>query len=118
MRPWPRMPRGGSRSRWPPRSNRSTWRWPPGFSCTRSCVTPETALIWAFMVWRHGVSLEALRGAAFATVLLGIAMTDARAYIIPDEFSLGGLVLGILFALAAGRGAFGTALLGAAVGFV
>jgi leader peptidase (prepilin peptidase)/N-methyltransferase len=76
-----------------------------------------TALIWAFMVWRYGVSLEAARGAAFATVLLGIAMTDARAYIIPDEFSLGGLVLGILFALAAGKQALGVALLGAAVGF-
>ena len=44
-------------------------------------------------------------------------MTDARAYIIPDEFSLGGLGLGILFALAAGRQPLGTALLGAAVGF-
>jgi leader peptidase (prepilin peptidase) / N-methyltransferase len=76
-----------------------------------------TALIWAFMVWRFGVSLEALRGAAFATVLLGIAMTDARAYIIPDEFSLGGLALGVLFALAAGKQALGVALLGAAVGF-
>jgi len=76
-----------------------------------------TALIWAWMAWRHGVSLEALRGAAFATVLLGIAMTDARAYIIPDEFSLGGLALGIVFALAAGKQALGVALLGAAVGF-
>jgi leader peptidase (prepilin peptidase)/N-methyltransferase len=69
------------------------------------------------MVWRHGPSPEALRGAVFATVLLGIAMTDARAYIIPDEFSLGGLALGILFALAAGKQALGVALLGGAVGF-
>ena len=76
-----------------------------------------TAAIWGFMVWRHGVGVEALRGAAFGTVLLGIAMTDARAYIIPDEFSLGGLALGILFALAAGKQPLGTALLGAAVGF-
>jgi leader peptidase (prepilin peptidase)/N-methyltransferase len=76
-----------------------------------------TALIWAFMVWRHGPSLEALRGAVFATVLLGIAMTDARAYLSPDEFSLGGLALGILFALAAGKQALGVALLGGAVGF-
>ena len=76
-----------------------------------------TALIWAFMAWRSGFGVEALRGAVFATVLLGIAMTDARAYIIPDEFSLGGLVLGLLFALLAGRQAFGTALLGASVGF-
>jgi leader peptidase (prepilin peptidase)/N-methyltransferase len=76
-----------------------------------------TALLWAFMAWRHGIGLEALRGAAFGTILLGIAMTDFRAYIIPDEFSVGGLALGILFALAAGRQPLGTALLGAAVGF-
>ena len=56
-------------------------------------------------------------GAVFFTILLGIAMTDARDYIIPDEFSLGGLVIGLLFALAPGRPASGTALLGAAVGF-
>ena len=51
-------------------------------------------------------------------MLLGIAMTDARAYIIPDEFSSAGWSLGLLFALA-GRVAsgLGTALLGAAVGF-
>lgn len=76
-----------------------------------------TALIWAFMAWRHGVSLEALRGAAFATVLLGIAMTDARAYIIPDEFSLGGLVIGLVLAALAGWNSFLVAALGAAVGF-
>ena len=54
------------------------------------------------MAWRYGLGLEALRGAVFGTILLGIAMTDARAYIIPDEFTLGGLVIGLLFA--PGRG--------------
>jgi leader peptidase (prepilin peptidase)/N-methyltransferase len=76
-----------------------------------------TALLWAFMVWRLGFTLGALRGAVFGTLLLGIALTDARAYIIPDEFSLGGLVLGVLFALVAGRQALETSVLGAAVGF-
>ena len=65
-----------------------------------------------------GFGLEALRGAVFGTILLGIAMTDARAYIIPDEFSLGGLVLGLLFAPGGGlAGARAPRLLGAAVGF-
>ena len=76
-----------------------------------------TALIWALMVWRAGPTIEALRGALFGTVLLGIAMTDARAYIIPDEFTWGGLGLGLLFALAGGIQGVGQALLGAAVGF-
>ncbi len=69
------------------------------------------------MAWRHGASLEALRGATFGTILLGIAMADARFYIIPDEFSLGGLVIGLLFSLAGGLPTLGQAVIGAAVGF-
>jgi leader peptidase (prepilin peptidase) / N-methyltransferase len=76
-----------------------------------------TAALWAYMVWRYGFSVEALRGAVFGTILLGIAMTDARNYIIPDEFTWGGLVLGLLFSITAGWEGVTTALLGAAVGF-
>jgi leader peptidase (prepilin peptidase)/N-methyltransferase len=76
-----------------------------------------TAGIWAYMVWHHGLTIEALRGAMFGTILLGIAMTDARQYIIPDEFTWGGLAIGLLFSLASGLPGLGTALLGAAVGF-
>lgn len=93
----------------------------------RSCGAPisalypavelATALIWAFMGWRLGLSLAALSGALFLTILLGIAMTDAREYIIPDEFTIGGTVLGLLFAAAAGGSALLTAIIGAAVGF-
>jgi leader peptidase (prepilin peptidase)/N-methyltransferase len=76
-----------------------------------------TAGLWAYMVWRHGLTLEALRGAVFGTILLGIAMTDARNYIIPDEFTWGGLALGLLFSLGGGWPGLATALVGAAVGF-
>lgn len=76
-----------------------------------------TAVIWAYMGWRHGVTLEALRGAVFGTILLGIAMTDAREYIIPNEFTWGGLAIGLLFSLADGFPQAGSALIGAAVGF-
>jgi leader peptidase (prepilin peptidase)/N-methyltransferase len=76
-----------------------------------------TAGIWVYMAWRYGLPLEALRGAVFGTILLGIAMTDARAYIIPDEFTWGGLVIGLLFSLAGGIEGFTAALIGAAVGF-
>jgi leader peptidase (prepilin peptidase)/N-methyltransferase len=93
----------------------------------RSCRTPigilyplvelATALLWAAMGWRFGLSLEALKGALFLTILLGIAMTDAREYLIPDEFTIGGLVLGLLFAAAGGGGSLLTAVIGAGVGF-
>jgi leader peptidase (prepilin peptidase)/N-methyltransferase len=80
-------------------------------------VELANGVIWAFMAWYAGFSLELLRGAVFGTLLLGIAFTDARDYIIPDEFSLGGLVLGLGFAAAGGWPDLRTALIGAAVGF-
>lgn len=74
-------------------------------------------LLWAALVWRLGPTWEALRGCVFFSILLGIAMTDARQYIIPDEFSLGGLVVGVLFSLPGGALPIARALLGAVVGF-
>ena len=55
-----------------------------------------TAGIWAYMAWRLGVTVEALHGAIFGTILLGIAMTDAKEYIIPHEFSIGGTIIGVV----------------------
>jgi leader peptidase (prepilin peptidase)/N-methyltransferase len=81
-------------------------------------VEIATAIIWACMVARYGPALEALRGAVFGTILLGIGMTDARAYLIPDEFTLGGLAVGLLFSLAGGMSAVIGATIGAAVGFL
>ena len=61
-----------------------------------------TALLWIAAVARYGLSWQALSTAIFFSLLLGISLTDARTYIIPDEFSLGGLVLGLLLAFAPG----------------
>ncbi len=80
-------------------------------------VELTTGLLWAFLAWRYDLSPETLRGAVLGTILLGIALTDARAYIIPDEFTWGGLVLGLLFAVAGGFPSLTQALIGAAVGF-
>ena len=63
-------------------------------------VEVATAGIWAYMAWRNGVTLESLHGATFGTLLLGIAMTDARAYIIPHEFSIGGTIIAIALSTA------------------
>ena len=51
--------------------------------------------VWAVAQW--GLSLEALRMAVVGTTLLGIAITDAKHYLIPDGFT----VFGLLFVLAA-----------------
>ncbi|HWH52717.1 MAG TPA: prepilin peptidase [Gemmatimonadaceae bacterium] len=49
------------------------------------------ALGWLLAVHEYGVTLTALRLAVFGTVLLGVAVTDAKHYLIPDGFTLFGL---------------------------
>jgi leader peptidase (prepilin peptidase)/N-methyltransferase len=80
-------------------------------------VEAATALIWIAAVLRYGLSWHALTVAVFFTLLLGIAATDARTYLIPDEFSLGGLAIGLILSFAPGGVSFPQALAGAIVGF-
>jgi leader peptidase (prepilin peptidase)/N-methyltransferase len=54
---------------------------------------------WLAAVWVYGPSLEALRVAVFGTLLFGIAMTDARHYLIPDGFTVFGLAWVLVAAL-------------------
>ncbi|HYC31244.1 MAG TPA: prepilin peptidase, partial [Gemmatimonadales bacterium] len=63
-----------------------------------------TGLLWAGAVVLLGPTLAALQLAVAATLLLGIAVSDARAFIIPHEFSLGGTVIALAFAGAMGGG--------------
>ncbi|HEX6924755.1 MAG TPA: prepilin peptidase [Longimicrobiaceae bacterium] len=80
-------------------------------------VELASALIWLAAVVRHGVAWQALAVAVFFTLLLGIALTDARTYIIPDEFTLGGALAGVALSVAPGGVTLAQSLLGAGVGF-
>ncbi len=77
-----------------------------------------TGLVWLGSVLYFDSLWQAAAAAVFGTLLLGIAVTDAREYIIPDEFSLGGLVLGLGFSLAPGPPAPLWSVIGAALCFV
>lgn len=81
-------------------------------------VELATALTWALSAYHLGFSLEALRVASFLTLMLGIAMTDARDMVIPDQFSLGGTALGLLLAAPPGGYPFTGALIGALLGYL
>ena len=80
-------------------------------------------LIWLASYLHFGLSFAAARVAVFATVLLGIAVTDAKHYLIPDGFTAFGLVWVIVTAIVAMffpetspfAGAYG-ALIGACTG--
>ncbi len=58
------------------------------------------ALGWVASVIVFGVTLEALRIAIFGTILFGIAVTDAKHYLIPDGFTISGLVIVLGMAVA------------------
>jgi leader peptidase (prepilin peptidase)/N-methyltransferase len=63
-------------------------------------------LIWLDAYFHFGMSFTAFRIAVFATVLLGIAITDAKHFLIPDGFTVFGVffvLLTSLFALYLGQ---------------
>ncbi len=83
-------------------------------------VEASTAAIWLGMALQYGPSWRALEGAILFSLLLGIALIDARHYLIPDVMSIGGLAAGLALSLlpggveplkAAGGAAGGFALL-------
>ncbi len=75
------------------------------------------ALMWVASAWFYGVNLTGASAAILGTILLGIAVTDARHYIIPNEFTWGGLVIGLVLAGVGGVDTLIEAAIGAATGF-
>ncbi len=59
------------------------------------------AIGWVVAVNAFGPTFTAIRVAMFGTILLGVAITDLREYLIPDGFTLTGLVV-VLFTAAIG----------------
>ena len=49
-------------------------------------------LLWLAAALYYGPTLAALRVAIFATIMLGIAITDFKHYLIPDGFTVSGLI--------------------------
>ena len=80
-------------------------------------VELATGLMWAGAFAVHGPSWEALRGSIFLTILFGISISDARFYIIPDQFSVGGAVLGFAMSFLPGGIDWIQSLMGAVAGY-
>lgn len=84
-----------------------------------------TGLIFLAVFLKFGISYETLKFTVFAFLLLGAGLTDLftafdsdfECGIIPDTYTLGGTVIGLLFALTSVED-FKVAVAGAAVGFL
>ena len=70
-----------------------------------SAIYPAVELLvgvlWAFCVYRYGATFTALRLGLFLTLLLGVAITDLQHYLIPDGFTITGLIVMLAGALLA-----------------
>jgi len=55
-------------------------------------VELATALLWLWASLHYGFGFSALRVAIFGTLLLGIALTDAEHFLIPDGFTVSGVI--------------------------
>jgi leader peptidase (prepilin peptidase)/N-methyltransferase len=118
-------PNCGTRIKWYDNVPVLGWMWLRG-KC-RACGTPIsiqyplvellTAALWVMAAWRFGATWQTLSVALFFTILLGIALSDARTYIIPDQFTLGGLVMGLALSFAPGGIGWKDAFLGAVLGY-
>ena len=100
LRPRSRCPQCGNQLAW--FENVPILSWVALRGRCRCCDEPISAMYplvelvvasgWLLSVNHFGPTLTALRVAVFGTILLGVAMTDAKHYLIPDGFTLFGLV--------------------------
>ena len=106
MHPPSRCPRCGHAIRWYENVPILSWLFLRGrcsgcglaISPMYPAIEAATALIWGGAVALLGPTLTALQLAVASTLLLGIAVSDGRAFIIPHEFSLGGTAIALAFA--------------------
>lgn len=58
-------------------------------------------ILWALCVAQLGLNFSAVRIATFLTILAGVALTDLRHYVIPDGFTVTGLLFMLITAFVA-----------------
>ena len=57
-----------------------------------------TGLLFFYFVASEGPTLHALKSCVFAAILIALTFSDLEKRILPDEFTVGGIVLGLIFA--------------------
>lgn len=61
-------------------------------------VELATGLLFFYSVYTHGLSVLALKMCVLSALLVGLVFSDLEERILPDEMTLGGVVLGLIFA--------------------
>lgn len=61
-------------------------------------VEVATALLFGFIAASLGFTLESLKGCLFVSILMVLFWTDVEERLLPDEFTLGGTLVGLILA--------------------
>jgi leader peptidase (prepilin peptidase)/N-methyltransferase len=86
-------------------------------SWTYPALEIATALVWLALALAYGPAWRTLQGGILFSLLIGIALIDARHYLIPDALSLGGLGAGLALSLLPGDPTPLVSGVGAGLGF-
>ena len=76
------------------RCRKCSWRIPLRYPL----VELATGGLFFFAVYLNGLSPLAVKQCVFAALMVELAVSDLESWILPDEFTLGGTVLGLAFA--------------------
>ena len=66
---------------------------------TYPAVELLTALFFAYFVAKQGLSLAAAKDCLFAAIMIGLIFSDLDTRLLPDEFTVGGLLAGLVLAV-------------------
>jgi len=69
---------------------RISWRYP--------VVELSTGLLFFYWVYSHGPTAIAIKMCEYSALLVGLVFSDLEERILPDEMTLGGIVMGLVFA--------------------
>ena len=70
---------------------RINWRYP--------VVEFLTAISFAYFAHKAGFSLQTLKYCVFAAILIALIFSDLEMLLLPDELTIGGLIIGVVFAI-------------------
>ncbi len=87
------------------------------FSVRYSLVELGFAVVCAYAVWRHGLTLPAWREMVLMGLLIPLAMIDLDTWLLPHALTWPGIAAGLAFSFAEGRSVLLWHLLAAAVAF-
>ncbi len=61
-------------------------------------VEISCAMLFAWFAWDQGITLLALRSCVLSALLLALIFTDLETLLLPEQLTVGGIVLGLIFA--------------------